>query len=64
MMWFSLLSCYVPDFVKPESLLLWERRMFWRACRYVYGDFIKAYAVTRIHENTRLLLIECKEAAK
>ncbi len=64
MMWLSVLTGFVPDSVKPKGLILWERRMLWRACRHVYRDFIKAYVVTRAIESTRLLLIECKEATK
>lgn len=61
MMWLSVWSSLIPDLVKHNTWKLWDRRMFWRAARSVYGnDFSKAYFVLRLTESTRLLLIECR----
>lgn len=63
-MWLSILSIFLTDRIKSERWLLWDRRMSWVACHDVYHDFSTAYYCLRLHEQTRLMLMECYKVTK
>lgn len=48
----GFLSDLVPDCVKNNAWHMFDRREFWRCCRWVYKrDFELAYFVLRLHER-------------
>jgi len=50
------LSIYIPDSVKSDAWLLWDRKYTWTNCKVVYVDFERAYDALRLHDHTHALL--------
>lgn len=53
-----IISTYIPDSLKNDSWLLWDRRKTRVVCKAYYKDYQRAYERLRLHERINALLKE------